>query len=254
LLIRSTFVREKPFSKQGDAMIEAIYKTLNGLGYTHPLHPTLTHVVMGLVIGGFVFALVAWVFNRPALNQSGGHCMALALIFLFPTAALGYADWQHFYGGAWLFPIEIKLVLAVVLLVFLILALWGHRGAKTVSGKTIVVYGLGLLTVVIMGYFGGELVWGKKTPAEPVGENLVQQGAAIFEQNCSACHFSDRRETKVGPGLKDILKGGELPSSGRPATVESVRQQLITPFKTMPSFAGLSEEKVTALIAFLKTL
>ncbi len=235
-------------------MIEAIYKTLNGLGYTHPLHPTLTHVVMGVVIGGFVFGLVAWVFDRSGVAQSGGHCIALALIFLFPTAALGYADWQHFYGGTWLFPIKIKLVLAVVLLVILVLALWVRRGAKAVSGKTVAVYGLGLLTVVTMGYFGGELVWGKRAQAVVMAENPVQQGAALFEQNCSACHYPDRRETKIGPGLKGILKGDRLPVSGRPATVESIRDQLITPYKNMPSFAHLSEEEVAALISFLKTL
>jgi uncharacterized membrane protein len=116
-------------------MIEAIYKTLNGMGNTHPLHPTLTHVVMGVVTGGFVLALAAWVFNRPGLAQSGGHCMVLALIFLFPTAALGYADWQHFYGGAWLSPIKMKLVLAVVLLVLLILALGIRRGRKLFRAK-----------------------------------------------------------------------------------------------------------------------
>jgi uncharacterized membrane protein len=164
-------------------MIEAIYRTLNSLGYTHPLHPTLTHVVIGMVIGGFVLALVAWVFNRPGLAQSGGHCMALALIFLFPTAALGYADWQHFYGGAWLFPIKMKLVLAVVLLVLLILALGVRRGTKVVSGKTVAVYGLGLLTVVAMGYFGGELVWGKRAQVAVMAGNPVQQGAALFERS-----------------------------------------------------------------------
>jgi len=235
-------------------MIEAVYKTLNALGYTHPLHPTFTHVVMGLVMGGFVLGLVAWVFNRPGLAQSGGHCMALALIFLFPTAALGYADWQHFYGGAWLFPIKIKIVLAVVLLVLLILALVVRRGGRASSGKTVAFYGLCLLTVITMGYFGGELVWGKKAQPVAMQGDQVQQGAALFDQNCSACHFPDRRETKIGPGLKDILKGGELPSSGRPANAESVRDQLITPYKAMPSFAHLSEAEVAALIAFLKTL
>jgi mono/diheme cytochrome c family protein len=210
--------------------------------------------VVGVLIGGFMLALVAWVFNRPSLAQSGGHCMALALIFLFPTVALGYADWQHFYGGAWLFPIKMKLVLAVVLLVLLILALGVRRGAKGVSGKAVAVYGLGLLTVVAMGYFGGELVWGKRAQAAVMAGNPVQQGAALFEQNCSACHYPDRRETKIGPGLKGILKGDRLPVSGRPATVESVRDQLITPYKTMPSFAHLSEGEVAALIAFLKTL
>jgi uncharacterized membrane protein len=235
-------------------MIEAVYKTLNGLGYTHPLHPTLTHVVMGLVIGGFLFALVAWVFNRPGLAQSGRHCIAMALIFIFPTAALGYADWQHFYGGAWLSPIKIKLVLAVVLLVLLILTFVVRRVARAVSGKTVAVYGLGLLTVVTMGYFGGELVWGKKTQAVGMEGNPVEQGAVLFDQNCSACHYPDRKEAKIGPGLKDILKGVELPSSGRPANAESVRDQLITPYKAMPSFAHFSEAEVAALIAFLKTL
>jgi mono/diheme cytochrome c family protein len=105
-----------------------------------------------------------------------------------------------------------------------------------------------------MGYFGGELVWGKRAQAVVMAENPVGQGAALFHQNCSACHYPDRRETKIGPGLKGILQGGRLPASGRPATVESVRDQLITPYKTMPSFAHLSEEEVAALIAFLKTL
>jgi mono/diheme cytochrome c family protein len=235
-------------------MIETIYKTLNGLGYIHPLHPTLTHVVVGLVIGGFVFALAAWVFNRPGLAQSAGHCTALALIFLFPTAALGYADWQHFYGGAWLLPIKIKLVLAAVLLVLLILSLWVRIRAKAVSGKMVAVYGLCLLTVITMGYFGGELVWGKRAQAVAMVGNAVEQGAALFDQNCSACHYPDRKETKIGPGLKGILKAGRLPVSGRPATVESVRDQLITPYKSMPSFAHLSEKEVAGLIAFLKTL
>ncbi len=235
-------------------MIEAIYETLNGLGYTHPLHPTLTHVVMGLVIGGFVLALVAWVFNRPGLAQSSGHCMALALIFFFPTVVLGYADWQHFYGGAWLFPVKIKVALAVLLPVFLILALWGRRGAKSLAGKKVSVYGLCLLTVIIMGYFGGELVWGKRAQPVVMEGDQSQEGASLFNQNCSACHYPDRAETKVGPGLKGILKGGRLLVSGQPATVESVRDLLTNPYKTMPSFARLSEEEREALMAFLKTL
>jgi mono/diheme cytochrome c family protein len=136
----------------------------------------------------------------------------------------------------------------------LILALWVRRGAKAASGKPLAVYGLAFLTVVTLGYFGGELVWGKGEPAVRMAENSVQQGAALFDQNCSACHYSDRKETKIGPGLKGILKDGQLPVSGRPATVESVREQLITPYKSMPSFARLSKEEVSALIAFLETL
>jgi len=39
-------------------MIEFIYQTLIKFGYTHPLHPTLTHVPIGMVMGAFLFVLV----------------------------------------------------------------------------------------------------------------------------------------------------------------------------------------------------
>jgi uncharacterized membrane protein len=36
-------------------MIEFIYQALTKLGYTHPLHPTLTHVPLGMVMGALIF-------------------------------------------------------------------------------------------------------------------------------------------------------------------------------------------------------
>ncbi|MGD2029642.1 MAG: hypothetical protein PVG86_06850 [Desulfobacterales bacterium] len=38
-------------------MIEFIYLTLATIGYSHPLHPAMTHVPMGMIIGGFLFAI-----------------------------------------------------------------------------------------------------------------------------------------------------------------------------------------------------
>ena len=55
-------------------MIEFIYQTLTKLGYSHPLHPTLTHVPIGLVMGAFLFVLVALIFRRTNLAQSARHC------------------------------------------------------------------------------------------------------------------------------------------------------------------------------------
>ena len=45
-------------------MIEFVYQTLANLGYSHPLHPILTHVVLGMVIGGFLFAAAAKAAGR----------------------------------------------------------------------------------------------------------------------------------------------------------------------------------------------
>jgi len=129
-------------------MTEFLYQTLAKIGYTHPLHPVLTHVVMGMVIGGFVFGLVAWLFRRPNLAQTGRHCMGLALIALFPTALVGYMDWQHRFSGAWLFPIKIKIILAAVLLVLLVAAVVLGSRARKSSKNLLIGYLLCLATVI----------------------------------------------------------------------------------------------------------
>ncbi|UCF90636.1 MAG: c-type cytochrome [Desulfobacterales bacterium] len=235
-------------------MIETIYATLAKIGYHHPLHPPLTHLPVGLISGAFVFAFVAWLFRRPNLGQSARHCIILALIAVPPTVVLGFMDWQHRLGGAELFPVMMKLILAGILLVLLIAAINFGRRAKPHSIGLVAVYGLCLLIVVGSGYFGGELVYGGKAPKGEETEGLAEEGAMVFNQNCAACHFSDRTDTKVGPGMKGIFARDKFPVSGWPASEESFRKQLKTPYARMPAFAHLPEEKVAALSAYLKTL
>lgn len=103
-------------------MIEFMYQMLQRVGYTHPLHPAVTHVSAGLVIGGFIFSLGALFLRKQILAQTAHHCIILALIALVPTIMLGLMDWQHNYAGAWLFPIKIKLFIAGLLLIFLSIA------------------------------------------------------------------------------------------------------------------------------------
>ncbi|MEX1346310.1 MAG: DUF2231 domain-containing protein [Desulfobacterales bacterium] len=85
-------------------MFELIYQTLTNFGYNHPIHPTLTHVPIGMVMGAFIFVLIAVIARKKNLAQTARHCSVLALIAAVPTALLGLMDWQHFYGGAILFP------------------------------------------------------------------------------------------------------------------------------------------------------
>jgi len=235
-------------------MTEFLYQTLAKIGYTHPLHPVLTHVVMGLVIGGFIFGLVAWLFRQPNLAQTGRHCMGLALIALFPTALLGYMDWQNRFSGAWLFPIKMKIILAAVLLILLVAAVILEFRAKTSSKNLLVGYLLCLVTVIGIGYFGGELVYGGKTKPAEVSEGAVQKGAELFNNLCAGCHYADKADAKLGPGLLALFREEKLPSSGRLATEENVRSQLKTPFEKMPAYQDLSEEQLVDLIAYLKTL
>jgi len=95
--------------------------------------------------------------------------------------------------------------------------------------------------------------WTKREPIE-AGEGVVGEGAALFNQRCSVCHYPDKTDNKLGPSLLGLFKGDKLPVSGRPLTEENIRIQLKTPFKQMPPFADLSEEQMASLIAYLKTL
>lgn len=230
-------------------MISAFYQALANIGYTHPLHPAVTHIPVGLIIGGFVFALTGTILKRPSLTKSARHCFWLALLALPVAALFGLMDWQHFYAGVWLMPVIMKIVLAVVLLIFLIVTLIPFR-----EKVPLMFYCLCLFIVIGIGFFGGELVYGKRGTKEAPKDTRIEKGAAFFAQNCAVCHYSDRSDTRIGPGLKDLFNNNKLPISGKPVTDDNVKSQLKTPFDKMPDFADITEEELGALIEYLKTL
>lgn len=230
-------------------MIESIYQMLAKIGYTHPLHPPATHLPAGLIIGGFVFALIAWIFNRENMAQTARHCFILAFVMAVPTILLGLMDWQHRFGGAYLFEIKMKLALAGILLILLLVAVVYAALSATFSKTVVAIYALCLLSVIGLGYFGGELVYGTKTST-----GAETKGAVLFKQNCSVCHFTDSSATKVGPGLKGLFAQDKFPISGRPVSDDSFRQTLKTPYSKMPPFGHLADEQVDALLDYLKTL
>lgn len=234
-------------------MSELIFQTLAKFGYHHPIHPAMTHLPAGLVMAGVVFGLIAFLLRRDSLAQTARHCVILALIALLPTAILGYMDWQHFYGGSWLFPIKMKVVLAAFLLIFLLIAAyWSKKAPKGL--KMLIAYLFCLLTVVGLGYFGGELVYGTKEAPAEIPEGLAKEGAGTFNQKCVFCHFPDRTDHKVGPGLKGLFQRETLHKSRWPVTEANVRKQLTTPFESMPPIGSLPKETLDALLAYLKTL
>jgi cytochrome c2 len=82
----------------------------------------------------------------------------------------------------------------------------------------------------------------------------VERGSLLFEGLCSSCHYPDRKEIKHGPGLKGLFELPSLPYSGKPVTEANVREQLLRPAQSMPSFSGLSDQELTDLLAYLKTI
>jgi uncharacterized membrane protein len=166
-------------------MFNFVYEFLARIGYTHPIHPTEVHMPIGLLVGAVVFAYVAVIFKKSNLEQTVRHCVVLAFIWVFPTMLFGYMDWQHFYSGAWLFPIKVKITLAVILVVILLVAMAiGHKKGAT-SKAALTLYTLCFLVVVVLGYYGGSLTYGEKTTATAMEYG---SGEKLFTANCSACH------------------------------------------------------------------
>jgi uncharacterized membrane protein len=181
-------------------MIDLFYQLLDKIGYTHPVHPPLTHIPMGLIIGAFIFALVALLFRRTILpSMAYRRIILLALIFTFPMALFGYTDWQHFYDGDWLFPIKMKLILTGALIVLLFIGVIFGRKKETETKSSLAIYTLCFLVIAALGYFGGQLVFeGEGRPEKVPIRFLV--GEKLFAANCNDCH----------PRAGDIINAPQL--------------------------------------------
>ena len=225
-------------------MTSILYEALNSLGYHHPLHPTQVYVPIGLVVGALVFALVALVFRRGRLVMTPRHCIILAFLWVFPTMILGIMDWQHFYEGAWILPIKMKLITAPILAVLLGLAVFLGRKYGSTSMKVLPIYFLCFCAVTVLGYFGGELTYAGRTVS---GLKEYKAGQEIFSAYCTTCH----------PG------GGNTIDPGRPILHSALLQNqdifnlwLRNPATPMPAFPSskISDAQAKELYAYIQNV
>jgi uncharacterized membrane protein len=111
-----------------------LYGFLQSIGYSHPLHPVLTHLVIGPVIAAFVISALGWLFKKPQWQTTARHLTVFALVCWFFTVGIGLIDWMHKYHGALVREIQIKLIVAAVLLVLLIVTIIINNRASQQSG------------------------------------------------------------------------------------------------------------------------
>jgi len=166
-------------------MFDGFYSFLARLGYPHPIHPTEVHMPIGLIVAALVFRIAAPLLHRPALIRTALHCTVLAGIFLFPTMLFGVMDWQYFYHGAWLFAIKVKLPMAIVSLILVFANIWLAYKRGPDAGVVFANYVVSFLVVVVLGYFGGNLVYGGSQYQAPP---TYAAGMKVFNANCAGCH------------------------------------------------------------------
>jgi uncharacterized membrane protein len=141
-------------------MIEFIYQILAKVGFNHPLHPPMTHLPMGMIMGGFLFGLTAVVFKKKELAKAAHYCYTLALIFVLPTMILGYMDWQYKLYGEWSNLIVAKIILAFTLTGMLVVAFVLGRNDCVDIKKRLIAYALCLALAIGLGFIGGTLQYG----------------------------------------------------------------------------------------------
>ncbi len=100
----------------------------------------------------------------------------------------------------------------------------------------------------------------EKKASVPSTKGSVAEGEKLFKENCKLCHYPDKSDARIGPGLKDLFKNQELPATHRPVTEANVRKQILegnpkAEPMPMPGFADkLKPQQVEKLIQYLKTL
>jgi uncharacterized membrane protein len=141
-------------------MVDIIFEFLNKIGFAHPLHPALTHIPMGMVMGAVVFRFASFLPRLKFLARTGYHCIILGLLGIFPTAFAGYLDWQHTYGGEWEFLITLKIILAIALTILLAVIAFVDDPENPRFDKKTLFYLLAILLATGLGFSGGELQYG----------------------------------------------------------------------------------------------
>jgi len=108
--------------------------------------------------------------------------------------------------------------------------------------------GLGVLAGLLCGCSGNEAATGKREA------EMVSMGAALYEQNCSACHdVNNLQLVKKPPKLIGVFQKPKLPS-GAPATDEQVRKTILDGRGIMPPFRQtLDAEQLEDLLKYLHT-
>ena len=138
-------------------MIENVYGLLEGIGFTHPLHPAMTHIPMGMVMGAVAFRLASLIPKFKRLAKTGYHCVILGLFGIVPTVMTGIMDWQYRLNGQWEFLIILKMILAAALTgILAVIAMNDDPENPKLNNKTFL-YLLIVLIAIGLGYSGGEL-------------------------------------------------------------------------------------------------
>jgi len=227
----------------------------------------LIFLVAGVIAVICMFALMGKTERKVSasflrrMHKGAGFVFAILLLVISYFCIKYVAMVGDQLSGRAIMHSVLSLALFIVLVIKIIIVQFYKQFLRFVPTMGIIVF---ILTFVVFstsaGYYFLRTLSVKDTTEETATiseikiEGNIEEGASLFKDKCSGCHFSDKEEKKIGPGLKKILKKAKLPSSGRPANFENILKQLKSPILSMPAFPSLSAQELTGLKVYLKSL
>lgn len=114
---------------------------------------------------------------------------------------------------------------------------------------------IGTTALAIALTYGGNSLAASGAGKKSASSAAATRGQDAFEKRCVMCHYSDRVEKRVGPGLKGIYKRGIFVTNGNKVTDESLKAWIENGDSMMPPFKDvLSADELNNVVAYLKTL
>lgn len=95
----------------------------------------------------------------------------------------------------------------------------------------------------------------KKAGASHAAAGSAARGKEVFEKKCAMCHFADKEDKKIGPGLKGLSKRGTFSVNGNKVTTESLKTWIENGDQLMPGMKdSLEPAQIKDVVAYVKTL
>lgn len=113
---------------------------------------------------------------------------------------------------------------------------------------------LGIAALAAAAAFGQKLPPATKS-APHISAASATRGKEVFAKKCALCHYPDRSEKKIGPGLKGISKRGTFTTNSNRVNAESLKAWIENGDSLMPPFKDtLEPAQIRDVVAYVKTL
>jgi len=152
---------------------------LNGTWLGHPLHPAITDVPIGAWLLTAIFDIV-WLISPTATSWAARGAEVAVLIGILAAlgaAVTGLTDWSDSYGAertVGLYHAGLNSLALVLFIISFVLRLGVPTGESIVAA---ILGFLGIISVLVAAYLGGDMVFGKGTG---VNHTAWQEGSHDF--------------------------------------------------------------------------